>query len=124
MRASYSTIEYSISLDQAIERLAALILRGSIPRHEKFAGTFQEVLSKLATQTPGRDAKLMREQAGDLVATGFSEEHATQLAAIHRLDDLIAATRIAMQVARRWTQYQSNVHHRRAFAYHTASSRL
>ena len=93
------TIEYRIrlSLDQAIERLAALILRGSIPRHEKFAGTFQEVLSKLATQTPGRDAKLMREQAGDLVATGFSEEHATQLAAIHRLDDLIAATRIAMR---------------------------
>ena len=67
----------------------------------------------------------MREQAGDLVATGFSEEHATQLAAIHRLDDLIAATRIAMKgwrVGR--LKYQSNVHHRRAFSYHTASRRL
>lgn len=93
------TIEYRIrlSLDQAIERLAALILRGSIPRNDKFADTFQETLSKLAIQTPGKGAKLMREQAGDLESSGFSKEHSTQLAAIHRLDDIIAATRIALR---------------------------
>jgi len=93
------TVEYKIrlSLEQAIERLATLILRGSIPQNEKFSSTFQEALTQLVSLAPGRDAQLMIEQAKDLIETGFSQEHATQLAAIHRLDDVIAATRIALR---------------------------
>ena len=63
----------------------------------------------------------MREQAGDLVATGFSEEHATQLAAIHRLDDLLQQRALQCGWRIGGLKYQSNVHHRRALSYHTAS---